>query len=41
VERAGGLSRVLVGAVSDRALALQWARLLEQFLSRPTTLFSR
>jgi rare lipoprotein A len=41
VERTGGLSRVLVGAASDRALALQWARLLEQFLSRPTTLFSR
>jgi len=41
VERDGGLSRVLIGAASDRAQALQWARLLEQFLARPTTLFQR
>ncbi len=39
IERAGGISRVLVGTVADRAIALQASRLLEQFLARPTALY--
>jgi rare lipoprotein A len=41
IEYQGGLSRVLIGAIGDRAVALQWSRQLEQFLARPTALFSR
>jgi len=41
IERQGGLNRVLIGMAADRALAMQWARLLERYLARPTTLFVR
>jgi len=39
IERAAGLSRVLIGEAAQRSVALQWSRLLEQYLSRPTALF--
>lgn len=39
VVRGGSLLRVLVGSSPDRALAMQWARQLERFLARPTTLY--
>ena len=41
VEHQAGFSRVLIGDASERALALQWSRLLERFLARPTALFVR
>ena len=41
IEMQAGFSRVLVGEASERAVALRWSRLLEQFLARPTTLFVR
>jgi rare lipoprotein A len=40
VQSDGSFSRVLVGSVADRALAVQWARMLERFLQRPTALFA-
>jgi rare lipoprotein A len=41
IEREGGLSRVLIGEATERAVALQWSRLLERYLARPTALFVR
>jgi cell division septation protein DedD len=41
IERQAGLSRVLIGEAAQRAVALQWSRLLERYLARPTTLFAR
>jgi rare lipoprotein A len=41
IERRAGLSRVLIGTATDRAVALQWSHLLEQYLARPTALFAR
>ena len=41
VERQAGLNRVLIGDTAQRADAQHWSRLLEQFLTRPTTLFAR
>jgi len=40
IERQAGLSRVLIGDAAQRATALGWSRLLERYLSRPTTLFA-
>ncbi|HEX4596460.1 MAG TPA: septal ring lytic transglycosylase RlpA family protein [Burkholderiaceae bacterium] len=39
VEREAGLSRVLIGEATERAVATQWSRLLERYLARPTALF--
>jgi peptidoglycan lytic transglycosylase len=39
VERDAGLSRVLIGEAAERTVALQWSRLLERYLARPTTLY--
>jgi rare lipoprotein A len=39
VEREAGLSRVLIGEATERAVAMQWSRLLERYLARPTALF--
>jgi len=41
IEVHGGLARVLIGVVADRTVALQWSRVLEKFLARPTALFAR
>jgi rare lipoprotein A len=41
IERREGLSRVLIGQSVQRAVALQWSRLLERYLARPTALFER
>jgi peptidoglycan lytic transglycosylase len=41
IEVHGGLTRVLIGVVADRTVALQWSRVLERFLARPTALFAR
>jgi len=41
IERQAGLSRVLIGEATERAVALQWSRLLERYLARPTALFVR
>jgi len=41
IERQAGLSRVLIGEATERAVAVQWSRLLERYLARPTTLFVR
>jgi rare lipoprotein A len=41
IETDAGLSRVLIGEAAQRTVALQWSRLLEQYLSRPTALFLR
>ena len=41
IERQAGLSRVLIGEATERAVALQWSRLLERYLARPTALFAR
>ena len=41
VERQAGLSRVLIGEATERAVAVQWSRLLERYLARPTVLFVR
>jgi rare lipoprotein A len=41
IEVDGGLARVLIGVVADRTVALQWSRVLEKFLARPTALFAR
>ena len=40
IEREAGLSRVLIGDAADRAVAMQWSRLLERYLARPTALFA-
>jgi cell division protein FtsN len=40
VELGAGLSRVLIGDASDRAVALQWSHLLEHYLARPTIVFA-
>ena len=39
IERNAGLSRVLIGEATERAVAQQWSRLLERYLARPTALF--
>jgi rare lipoprotein A len=41
IEVQGGLSRVLIGAIADRAVALQWSHVLEKYLSRPAVLLAR
>jgi rare lipoprotein A len=40
IERRGELSHVVIGDASERAVALHWSQLLEQFLARPTALFA-
>jgi peptidoglycan lytic transglycosylase len=41
IERMGGLNRVLIGDAAEHAVAVQWSRLLERYLARPTALFVR
>ncbi len=41
IERAAGLDRVLIGDAADHAVAVQWSRLLERYLARPTVLYVR
>jgi rare lipoprotein A len=41
IEHEAGLSRVLIGEAAERAVAVQWSRLLEGYLARPTTLYHR
>jgi peptidoglycan lytic transglycosylase len=41
IERMGGLNRVLIGDSAEHAVAVQWSRLLERYLARPTVLYVR
>jgi len=40
IERQAGLSRVLIGMRRSARQPWVWSRLLERYLSRPTTLFA-
>jgi len=39
IERQGDLTRVLIGDTAQRAVALEWSRLLQRYLGRQTALF--
>jgi rare lipoprotein A len=41
VEREGGISRVLIGSLADRAAAQHWAQVLARYLARETALYVR